>query len=139
MGERIRSPAWDGEKTAREVLEWYGYSAHLLIHPHGVSDMMVPFDRKASHAGQWNGNSIGIEFLVPGVHTLSTFYRAIEQDYVSQKAWAEGVAQVRYLQNAYDIRRMHRHSELDAKKRDPGEGFRWHDFLVECDSPELLV
>jgi len=85
--------------TAAEAVNWFmntkdnpnRIAAHIVLDPDGTITQLVPFNRKANHAGPstWsgvdflNGHSIGIEIVNPGfVEKLSngTFRRRIGED-----------------------------------------------------------
>lgn len=137
MGEYIEDdktyPAWDW-------LDKLEYSAHYLIDPDGTVTRCVPDDRRAYHAGksEWKGvsdlnqNSIGIEFLVEGIHNYSTFLEAIKSpDTFTEDQYSSGKTLCGRLQDkhAIETNMILPHStvsgpdvRLDAKQ-DVGEAF----------------
>lgn len=107
---------------ATEWLEHLKLSAHFLITPGGVVIKTRDIDRIAYHAKGHNTNTIGIEFLVPGIHDYSTFLKAIKTDYVTDFAWKSGIELIREL----GIKDIVRHSDIDPeRKKDPGSGFEF--------------
>ena len=130
MGEYIR----DGGKImpAADFIFKIGLSAHTLITSYGDRVRLRADNQGAWHAKGFNTNSLGIEFLVPGIHTYDTFLQAIKQPYLTDKAHAEGLRQVREWIDLHDIKSIDRHSDVDpARKKDPGDGFPWLEFLED--------
>lgn len=128
MGEYLS--LGDRDMSAADFLASIGLSAQYLITPSGVVIQCRQDNQGAYHAKGFNTDSIGIEFLVPGVHTYDTFIEAIKKPYVSDTQYAVGVNLVNHLINKYGIDMVERHSVLDPdRKKDPGEGFPWHQFM----------
>lgn len=142
MGEYIDGePAW-------EFLERIGLSAHYLISPDGSIDCTVSPEREAYHAGksefegQRNLNStfLGIELLVEGDHTYSSFLKAIKNpETFTDKQYKSCIWLCKDLMKRFDIPcdRVVRHSDVsgpdvrDDPKKDPGEGFDFDYVLNE--------
>jgi N-acetyl-anhydromuramyl-L-alanine amidase AmpD len=123
LGEADRS-AWEQLKTS-------GLSAHALITPSGVVVRCRADDQGAYHARGHNRRALGVEFLVPGVHTLATFYDAISRHYLTEVQYQAGVALVSGWCRTFEITDVLRHSDVDSeRKRDPGDGFPWQRFLT---------
>lgn len=126
MGEYIKDPS---PMMAVDFLEKLGLSAHYLILPN--SDIMLcrnP-EQGAYHARGYNTDSIGIEYLVEGVHDYGTFLAAIKEPYITPGQWEAGIELVNHLTELYDIHSIDRHSDLSpGRKLDPGDGFQWDDF-----------
>lgn len=133
MGEFIE--LGDVDPPAREYLDQLGLSAHSLIHPDGLNERLRDDDQGAFHARGWNGNALGIEFLVPGAHTYATFLKAIRTPYLSSAQYAAGLEQVRAWVKKFNIPRdrVLRHSDVSpGRKYDPGDdGFPWARFVKE--------
>ena len=104
-------------------------SCHFYITPSGVVIESVPMTEIAWHAKGVNLSSIGIEFLVPGVHTYSTFLNTINnKDWVSPAQFKAGVELVQSIMNKTGICKMRRHSDqAPGRKQDPGEKFPWEE------------
>lgn len=126
MGEYIDN----GEKDyhAKEWLDKLGLSAHYLVCPSGVIIQTRPINLIGWHAKGHNTNSVGIEFLVPGLHTYGTFLEAIKRKYLTNRQYEAGVELCASLK-AKGLTKMDRHETLDpGRKFDPGKGFPWEKF-----------
>ncbi len=135
MGEYIDQA--DRDYSAWDWLDKLGLSAHALVCPNGVVIRCRDDDQGAYHARGHNRNSLGVEFLVPGVHTYGTFLAALRTDYVSEAQMAAGVELVRGWVVAYNIQvdQVLRHSDVSpGRKHDPGGGFPWTEFLEKVSS-----
>lgn len=139
MGEYIRSDGLVYE--AHEWLNKLGLSAHYLIHPDGTVVRCVPDHRRAYHAGKskWKGvsdlnhNSIGIEFLVEGIHDYASFLEAIKDpDTFTEDQYSSGKTLCGRLQDKHGIetKMILPHSAVsgsdvrpDSPKYDVGDGF----------------
>lgn len=120
-------PAWD-------LLAKLDLSAHAFVTPSGVVVRSRDDDQGAWHAKGFNRDSLGIEFLVPGVHTYSTFLKRMKEPYLSDAQYAAGVELVREWVRRYEISpdQVVRHSDVDpGRKHDPGDGFPWKRFVEE--------
>ncbi|MEP5612754.1 MAG: peptidoglycan recognition family protein [Cyclobacteriaceae bacterium] len=126
MGEYIDNGVQDYH--AKEWLDKLGLSAHYLVCPSGVIIQTRSIDQVAWHAKGHNTNSIGIEFLVPGLHTYGTFLEAIKRKYLSKNQIEAGLQLCLDLKHG-GITKLDRHDNLDpGRKFDPGKGFPWDDF-----------
>lgn len=123
MGE-IDYPAW-------EHLRRIGLSAHAFVTATGVVVRSRGDTQGAYHARGFNAHSLGLEFLVPGVHTYATFLAAIRQQYLTHAQVMAGLTLVKQWVQKWDIpkSRLYRHSDLTGKKPDPGNGFPWEWFV----------
>ena len=84
------------------------------------------------HAKGFNSNSLGVEFLVPGLHTYATFTNAIKKKYLSTAQYNAGVELVKSWIDKHEISNIDRHSDLSpGRKVDPGQGFPWQRFLED--------
>lgn len=111
------APAWDFLRKLR-------LSAHSLITPTGVNVRQRKDHQGAYHAKGYNEDSLGIEFLVPGVHDYGTFLAAMKTDWLTAAAYQAGLEQILYWTDNYKITSIDTHYQLDpARKHDPGEGF----------------
>lgn len=128
MGEFIGIDGWANH--AIQFLDRKGWSAHSFIAPNGINYRCRDDTQGAYHALSHNTDSLGLEFLVPGVHTYSSFLKAISKPYVDSIQYRAGVAQVKYWIKHWGITNIVRHSDIDPdRKVDPGEGFPWNMFL----------
>lgn len=126
-------PVWD-------YLEHRGLSCHDLVMPSGVhiecreaTNLEV---EKAWHARGYNSRSVGIEVVVPGVHTYTSFLRAINgYAWVTNAAYAKAVDVAVKRCRTFDLdpeTQMKRHSDLDPdRKQDPGDKFPWDPFVTD--------
>ncbi len=123
MGEFIR----DDDGKVYYCTDWLmklGLSAHALVTPSGVIIRTRRDDQGGYHAKGFNTGSLGIEFLVPGVHNYGTFLEAIKHPYITDIQMQAGIEQTReWLAKHRAIANVDAHSELTSKKPDPGEGF----------------
>lgn len=115
---------------APDWLDFMGYAAHYFVTPSGVVIESLDENLCGAHAKGFNVGSIGIEFLVKGVHTYPTFIEAIKTDWATKEQFDAGVELCQELM--YDwpgLENMQRHSDIDPKrKQDPGSGFDWDKF-----------
>lgn len=118
---------------APDFLDRRGESAHAFITPSGVVIEAREYGEGAWHAREYNYNSLGVEFLVPGVHTYATFAKTIRSSYVTSKAYKAGVELVRFWIDASPLTiDVLRHSDVSpGRKIDPGAGFPWTKFIKD--------
>lgn len=124
MGEFIDTDNEDHYAT--EWLKYKKYSAHVMVTPTGTLIRCVPDNYVAWHARAYNSFSLGVEFLVPGLHNWNTFVKAIKHNYVSTEQLAAGVWLVNRWLKDYKISvdNVVTHQEIDPdRKNDPGPGF----------------
>jgi len=123
LGERDM-PAW-------MYLERLELSAHAHVCPSGVIVKTRDSDQGAWHAKGHNANTLGVEVLVPGVHTYATFLEEIRNPYVDEPQLTALVELVREWVERFKITpdRVVGHDSLTSRKKDPGEGFPWETFL----------
>lgn len=118
---------------ASEFLDKIGLSAHVLITPYGEQIRMRNDNQGAYHAKGFNTDSLGIEFLVPGIsRDYGKFLEDIRKPYLTFDAYHAGVAQVSEWARKYNIGRdnIKQHSKIDPeRKKDPGAGFPWVQFM----------
>lgn len=123
-----------GYGSAREALDKMGLSAHALVTPDGKIIRCRSDAQGAYHAKGYNNNSLGIEFLVPGEHSYSTFLRAMTMPWVEPEQYKAGLEQIQAWVAYFGIHKgkVVRHSVLDPdRKSDPGLGFPWKKLLSE--------
>ncbi len=134
MGEYLKDP---DPIFAPDFLEKLGLSAHALIVPNG--DVMICRSEQtgAYHARGFNTDSLGVEFLVKGLHGYSSFLDTIKTRWVTPMQWEAGIELVKSWCNKYEIdpddagerTGVKRHSDISpGRKVDPGKGFDWVEF-----------
>ncbi len=122
------------DQIAWSFLDSQGISAHAFVTPSGVVVRTRDDHEGAYHARGHNTNSLGVEFMVPGVHTYPTFLDAMNTDYLTPAAYDAGLTLVRGWVRAYGITKdnLHRHSDVSpGRKMDPGYGFPWDRFRYD--------
>ncbi len=126
MGENIA----DGKiYSANKFLDKIGLSAHALVLPDGDVIRMRADTQGAYHARGYNLDSLGVEFLVQGIHTYGSFIEAIKTDYITSEQYDSGVELVNQMLYDNDIKHINRHSDVSpGRKSDPGPGFPWIKF-----------
>lgn len=142
--EPYDTPAYDFLKTY-PTSDGKGLSAHYLVTPSGDTLQCLSDKAIGRHAGKGlNKGNIGIEILVPGLHTYGTFLEAISVvDWAPISQWSATVKLVQWLRHAYDMKDtppsevvdgvrpewLVRHSDIaPGRKLDPGAGFDWQAF-----------
>jgi N-acetylmuramoyl-L-alanine amidase len=118
MGEFVEG------RFASDFLEDRGLSAHYLIMPDGrVINTVLP-SQVAYHAKSYNNRSVGIEMLIAGNHTYTSFLAALKSAPTftyAQISTCDGL--VGFLKNELPIKKIVAHSEIDPTKFDPGPNF----------------
>jgi N-acetylmuramoyl-L-alanine amidase len=137
MGEQI------GGQDAAAFLESVGLSAHYLVKPDGTVIETVDPSKRAYHAGEsehlgetdLNSSYIGIEVLVRGDHTYSSFKEAIKKPDTFTEAQYEACEKLcKYLKARFtriNEQQFVTHSQVSGDhvrgagkgKIDPGSGF----------------
>ena len=129
MGEYIDN----GKGDIYHAVDWLvfiGLSVHALIAPTGDIFRCREDNEGAWHARGHNVNSLGVEFLVPGVHNYSTFLETIKTDWVTPEQYKIGTTLIKSWIDKYHINSIDRHSDVSpGRKVDPGAGFKWQEFL----------
>lgn len=120
------------EYHAVDFLELIGLSAHRFVCPSGVIIKGREDHQGAWHAKGFNTDSLGVEFLVPGIYVYSTFKKRIETPYLTDAAYQAGVDLGTHWLDRYQIiEHVDAHSELTPEKPDPGAGFPRDSFLAD--------
>jgi len=130
MGEFIDDE--DRDYSAHGWLNKLGLSVHILLTPSGVPIRCRNDSQKAWHAKNNNTNTLGIEFLVSGLHNYSTFLKAIKKPYLTDSQYHSGIEIIdKWLMN-YKLTKdaVTTHHLIDPdRKYDPGDGFPLDKFL----------
>ncbi len=124
-----------GDEYAPYFLRSIGLSAHYLVDPSGVVIQMRSTGAGAYLAKGHNTDTIGIEFLVKGLHTYESFLYALKTNYVGDTQLKAGTDLCQMLNNQYGNLPITRHDVIDpSRKYDPGEGFPWEEFMnkIQC-------
>lgn len=121
------------EYYATEWLAKRGLSAHILVTPSNTIIRCRDNDQGAYHALAQGHNefSLGIEFLVSGVHDITSLSKTIKKPYLSEGQLETGIEFVRdEWVKGLGVLDYVRHTMIDPlNKQDPGEGFPWDIFL----------
>lgn len=129
MGEYILT---DPPRHAVSYLNFAKLSAHSLIAPDGTNYRCREDMEIAWHALDYNINTLGIEFLVPGDHTLATLIQAMNTNYVTEEAYQCGLAQIKTWLHNWPINKIVMHSTLSPERKvDPGAGFPWQRLMKD--------
>ena len=118
----------DGQliQWAPDFISRIGLSAHYFITPSGVVIQQRQDRLMAWHAKGHNQGTIGIEWMVPGIHDYDSFLQKITEDWVGEKQFSAGVELYKDLVRKHAIEANQRHSDIDPqRKKDPGSGFPW--------------
>ena len=130
MGEFIDTETEDA--FAVDFIRSIGLSVHAFITPSGVTIISRDDTQGAYHARGHNKNTLGVEFLVSGLHSYSTFVEAIQTPYLTDKQYNAGVALVKDWVTIHNIIEITRHSDVSpGRKLDPGNGFPFKQFLED--------
>jgi len=119
-----------GSYHALQWLDVIKLSAHALVAPNGAIIRCRDDGQVAWHARGYNADSLGVEFLVPGIHNYTTFLKAMQGDYLPNAAYDAGVELVQSWVDHHDITEIVTHAEIDPnRKKDPGAGFPLNQFM----------
>ena len=121
----------DGDIHIVDFLRSRGESAHAFITPHGHIIRTRGNQQIAWHARAqgFNFKSLGIEFLVSGAHTIESFRKTIQGDWLTGLQYLAGVNLVKTWITLGKITEVVRHCDIDPElKKDPGAGFPWINF-----------
>ena len=131
MGEFIRDGNGEFGPKGKiyHFLEWLrilGYSAHGFIEPSGRIIQAREWTQGAWHcsANHMNYIAIGIEWIVEGIHDITTLREAMKGNWVSDAQLVAGAELYSMLMRDYNIKKLTQHRWEDPQgKEDPGEGF----------------
>ena len=136
MAEWIDRP--DRDYSAWEWLEKSGLSTHFFVTPLGLVLQQRQLNQRSYHARGHNLQSIGIEVLVPGLHTYESFLVTIQKPWVLRGQFTRTIQLVRWILKQPGIKRgveLRRHQDVSSQKRDPGDGFEWGRFCRAVEDP----
>lgn len=121
----------DVDLTGWEHVNKLGWGAHFYITPSGTIVQSIPMDSMGAHAKGHNMDTIGIEFIVPGLHTYESFTKAIDQDWVSEAQVQAGIKLVDYIKSRNEkVQYITSHHYLSPERKfDPGKGFPYDRFV----------
>lgn len=128
MGEYVVGS--DGvARHAPKHLDFSKLSCHAFCTPTGEIIQSVPTEFMAWHVKGHNSESIGLEFLVPGEHTWTTFLKAINgstDPYAEVQYRAAGWWFGTYMKQwGLELEDLVGHHHLNSEKPDPGRAFNW--------------
>jgi len=130
MGEYIGEPGW--KHHAVQFLDGIKLSAHAIIAPDGENYRCRADTQGAYHALGHNTDTLGLEFLVQGVHTYASFLDSIRTPYLYPEQYEVGVEQVKTWIKHWGITEVLRHSDISPERKvDPGDGFPWAMFIKD--------
>ena len=133
MGEIINDNG-----TAYYATEWLkkrGLSAHYLVTPTGTIIKCRDEKLIGYHAKNHNTNTIGIEFLVPGMYDLKKLKSMMLCSYVSENQYQAGLMLVQNIMSRNKISSVVQHSEIDPERKvDPGAGFPWRRLMKDIEN-----
>lgn len=113
--------------SASQLLQKLGLVAHYLIDPSGSIIELLDYRVMGAHAKGFNSGTVGIEFLVPGLHTLTTLYEAMKSEWASVEQLMAGARLCAWLESK-GVTGWERHDKADpSRKKDPGEGFPYRE------------
>lgn len=119
---------------AVDFLKNIGLSVHAIITPSGKIIRCRNDNEGAYHAKGFNTNSLGVEFLVKGQHSYTSFLKAIQTPYLSQEQYEAGMCLVKEWMKEWDITKVQEHSYLSPRRKfDPGPGFPKIQFSKDID------
>ncbi len=128
MAEFVR----DKDGQVYYCIDWLKHekiSAHALITPSAVIIRTRRDEQVAWHAKGFNFGSLGIEFLVPGIHDYNTFLQRIDDPYLTDGQLRAGIDMTREWTAKHQIKHIDAHSDLTSTKYDPGRGFPREEYL----------
>lgn len=129
MGEFID---YEGEDMyAPYFLKKVGLSAHALVTPNGTLIRCRRDEQGGAHCKGYNDTSLGVEFMVEGVHNYESFLQAMKTEYTTSRQLMAGVKLVKGWMIKFNIPidQIYTHQELEPdRKYDPGSGFPLDDF-----------
>ena len=120
------------DRSAKDHMDEEGLSPHYLITPTGVIIELIEYDTLGYHAKGHNTNKVGVELLVPGLHTYGSFLKAIDK-----KGWVSGPQYQALLQltkwlKTKGVKNQVAHSTLSPERKyDPGKGFDWDKYIKD--------
>ena len=118
---------YKGEQIhAVDFLREIGLSAHAFVQPNGVLIRSRKDEEGAYHAKGHNTDTLGVEFLVKGVHTYDEFISAIDKPYLTDEQYYSGQKLVKGWMIKWNIKynNVLLHSDVSPeRKKDAGTGF----------------
>lgn len=135
MGQFIYDVKTDRVYYAKDWLDHLGISVHFTIDPDAGILQHRDINSGAYHAKFNNEDTVGLEFLVPGIWYGERFRKRIETPYLNDFQYSCGVW---LMQNVLTGLPLYAHSEVDHRYRegvkvkvDPGRGFPKDKFSAD--------
>lgn len=117
---------------AVDFLKSVGLSVHAMITPEGIIIRCRDDDEGAYHAGNFNVDSLGVEFLVPGEGDITHLHRTTAEAYVNPEQYKAGVYLIKQWLKKHKIEKVSTHRYLSpGRKFDPGSGFPIKQFAKD--------
>ena len=125
------------DKSGWRHVDDLGWGAHFYVYPSGAIVQSLGTSQMGAHARGYNRSTIGIEFIVPGVHTYQTFVGAMDQLWMSRAQVDSGIVLINDLvETEKKIKYLTSHRYLDPERKvDPGAGFEYEKFTTLVNLP----
>ena len=111
---------------AVEFLKLIGLSAHVLVEPNGTIIRCREDSEGAYHAKGHNTDTLGVEFLIEGIHSYAEFLEAMKKPYLTEDQIDSGFKLVKGWMIRWNIHKNNvlMHSDIDPERKyDAGQGF----------------
>lgn len=127
----------DDEGVYHHCVDWLNVlklSVHAFCLPDGRIVQSVDPEQVAYHAKEFNSRSVGMEFIVGGVHNYDSFLKRmadVENSPYSRAQYEAGGWWFRRLADRFGLtfEQVKTHRELAPdRKKDPGDAFDWAAF-----------
>lgn len=139
--DKIQSQWFDEEKNldipagqyhATEFLRRRGLSAHVLVSP-SILIRIREDNQGAFHAGGHNTDTLGAEFLIPGIWHYNEYIALMKsnENWLTEKQFNMGLALFNGWVTKYNwpVDAVRTHHEISPeRKNDPGNGFPLEEF-----------
>lgn len=117
-----------------DYLSDIGLMAHAFISTSGLVIRTLRDNEMGAHARGHNKNTLGVEIMVGGCHTIQTLYKRTLDPYVTDVQMNAVIGLVREWRRRWGIpvNKIFRHSDRSqGRKFDPNDGFNFELLLLE--------